>query len=103
MESCGESAILTWRTLWSDIYVRQAGGASSGDAPLNLAGWTSSYTGRPIAEREMREWIDRTVERVLALRPRRLLEIGCGMGALLTRLAPASEECWGIDFSPEAV
>jgi SAM-dependent methyltransferase len=100
MESCGETAVLEWRTLWSDIYGRQA---SAGEAPPDLAGWTSSYTGRPIAEREMREWIDRTVERILALGPRRLLEVGCGMGLLLTRLAPACEECWGVDFSPEAV
>jgi SAM-dependent methyltransferase len=96
----GETAILEWRTLWSDIYSRST---APGDTPLELAGWTSSYTGRPIAEREMREWIDRTVERILALRPRRLLEIGCGMGLLLNRLAPACEECWGIDFSAEAV
>jgi SAM-dependent methyltransferase len=86
--------------LWSEIYSHSA---PFGETPLDLAGWTSSYTGRPIAEREMREWIDRTVERILALRPHRLLEIGCGMGLLLTRLALACEECWGIDFSPEAV
>jgi SAM-dependent methyltransferase len=106
MESRGEIAVEEWRTLWSDIYGRSlsAGGTGGTDEPdLNLAGWTSSYTGRPIAEREMREWIDRTVERIRALRPRRLLEIGCGMGLLLARLAPACEECWGIDFSSEAV
>ena len=73
MQLCGETAVLEWRTLWSDIYSRSA---PPGDTPLDLAGWTSSYTGRPIAEREMREWIERTVERILALRPRRLLEIG---------------------------
>ena len=101
MEGSGEVAVGQWQTLWSDIYGRSAG--TGGDPSLNLAGWISSYTGRPIAEREMREWIDRTVERILALRPRRLLEIGCGMGLLLERLAAACEECWGIDFSPEAV
>jgi SAM-dependent methyltransferase len=101
MEGSGEVAVEQWQTLWSDIYGRSAG--TGGDPSLNLAGWTSSYTGRPIVEREMREWIDRTVERILALRPRRLLEIGCGMGLLLERLAAACEECWGIDFSSEAV
>ncbi len=101
MEGSGEVAVEQWQTLWSDIYGRSAG--TGGDPSLNLAGWVSSYTGRPIAEREMREWIDRTVERILALRPRRLLEIGCGMGLLLERLAAACEDCWGIDFSPEAV
>jgi 2-polyprenyl-3-methyl-5-hydroxy-6-metoxy-1,4-benzoquinol methylase len=102
MRGSGEIAVAQWQNLWSDTYRRsRIGGA--GEADLNLAGWTSSYTGRPIAEREMREWIDRTIERIQALEPRRLLEIGCGMGLLLSRLAPACEECWGIDFSPEAV
>jgi SAM-dependent methyltransferase len=89
-----------WKSLWSDTYTRST---AEGDPPLNLAGWLSSYTGRPIAEREMREWVDRTVERILALSPRRLLEIGCGMGLLLGRIAPASEEYWATDFSAEAV
>jgi SAM-dependent methyltransferase len=94
------TAVGQWQTLWSDIYSQSE---PSRDEDLNLAGWTSSYTGRPIAPREMAEWLDRTVERILDLRPRRLLEIGCGMGLLLRRLAPACEECWGIDFSAEAV
>lgn len=93
-------AVGQWQTLWSDIYSQSE---APGGETLPLAGWTSSYTGRPIAPREMTEWIDRTVERILDLRPRRLLEVGCGMGLLLTRLAPACQECWGIDFSEEAV
>ncbi len=106
MESSGEIHVEQWRTLWSDTYGRSvaAGRTGGADEPdLNLAGWTSSYTGRPIAAREMREWVDRTVERIRALQPRRLLEIGCGMGLLLARLAPVCEECWGLDFSSEAV
>jgi len=99
----GEEAaghLAQWRSLWTDIYTRST---AEGDPSLNLAGWVSSYTGRPIAEREMREWIDRTVERILALFPRRLLEIGCGMGLLLGRIAPTCEEYWGVDFSAEAL
>ena len=100
-EASGAAAVEEWRTLWSGIYGRSTSEGEEG--ALNLAGWISSYTGRPIAEREMQEWVDRTVERIRELKPRRLLEIGCGMGLLLARLAPACEECWGIDFSPEAV
>jgi SAM-dependent methyltransferase len=103
MEGWRETAVHEWRTLWSDLYRRSMSAGTGADPPLQLAGWISSYTGRPIAEREMREWLDRTAERILALAPRRLLEIGCGMGFLLARLAPACEECWGVDFSPEAV
>jgi SAM-dependent methyltransferase len=48
---------------------------------------------------EMREQVDRTVERILSLRPRRILEIGCGSGLLLFRLASACEYYLATDFS----
>ncbi|MDL4817070.1 non-ribosomal peptide synthetase [Actinomadura opuntiae] len=68
-----------------------------------FAGWTSSYDGAPIPLDDMREWRDTTVERIRALRPRRVLEIGVGAGLLLTRLAPDSEEYWGTDFSEPVI
>ena len=56
---------------------------------LSSRGGTAA-TGEPIPEEEMREWIDRTVRRVAGLRPDRMLEIGCGNGLLLFRLAPGA-------------
>jgi SAM-dependent methyltransferase len=98
--AAGESGHLSqWRALWSDTYGR----STVEDPALNLAGWVSSYTGMPVPEREMREWIDRTVDRILALEPRRVLEIGCGMGLLLLRVAPACAEYLGVDFSAAAL
>src|SRR5581483_11275220 len=67
------------------------------------AGWNSSYTGQPIAPEEMRQWVDQTVDRILLWRPERVLEIGCGTGLLLTRIAPSCQEYWGTDLSPIAV
>ena len=58
------------------------------DPTFNIAGWHSALTGQPIAAPEMREWLERTVERVKALQPRRVWEIGCGTGMLLFRIAP---------------
>lgn len=43
------------------------------------------------------------VEHIHALRPRRLLEIGCGEGALLRELLPACERYVATDFSPVAI
>jgi len=40
---------------------------------------------------------------VLGLRPQRILEIGCGTGLLLFRLAPHCAEYWATDFSEGAV
>src|SRR5690606_35229304 len=74
-------------------------------AAEDTVGWNSSYTGEPIPAEEMREWVDRAVERILALRPRRVLEIGCGTGLLLFRVAPAAgvERYRGTDFSRPAL
>ncbi|HZE88350.1 MAG TPA: condensation domain-containing protein, partial [Verrucomicrobiae bacterium] len=69
------------------------------DAGFNVTGWNSSYTGAPIPEGEMREWRDTTVERILALAPKRVLEIGCGTGLLLTQIAPRCERYAATDFS----
>ncbi|YAF98112.1 MAG: amino acid adenylation domain-containing protein [Nodularia sp. CChRGM 3473] len=73
------------------------------DATFNISGWTSSYTGLPIPPLQMQEWVDCGVERILALNPSRVLEIGCGTGLLLFRIAPHCQAYWGIDFSQAAL
>jgi SAM-dependent methyltransferase len=104
METVAEKAHLQrWRDLWSDVYGRSG---PPRDPALHLAGWTSSYTGMPIREAEMKEWVERTVERLLDPAPRRVLEIGCGTGMLLVRVArrsPAVTAVTATDFSPEAL
>ena len=69
----------------------------------NFTGWNSSYDGLPIPVEQMREWRDATVQRILALRPRRVLEVGVGSGLLLARVAPRVEAYWGTDLSGEAI
>src|SRR6266496_5377453 len=44
-----------------------------GDRTFDVSGWRSSYTGEPLGEEEMREWVERTVERVRSLGARRVL------------------------------
>jgi acyl-CoA synthetase (AMP-forming)/AMP-acid ligase II/aryl carrier-like protein len=89
-----------WRDLYEETYA-EAGAAL--DPTFAITGWNSSYTGRPIPEEEMREWVERTVERILALGPRRVLEIGCGTGLLLSRIAPVCERYVATDFSGTAL
>lgn len=73
------------------------------DKTFNISGWINSYTGTLINEEEMKEWVDNTVTRIQELQPKKILEIGCGTGLLLFRLAPQCEVYVGTDFSETAL
>src|SRR5205823_2535815 len=62
-----------------------------------------SYTGLPIAAEQMREWVDAAVDAVLRCKPRRVLEIGCGTGLLLFRIASRCVIYCATDFAPTAL
>ncbi|WP_305793784.1 non-ribosomal peptide synthase/polyketide synthase, partial [Streptomyces acidiscabies] len=89
----------TWRETYDALPVTAAQTAFG----ENFTGWNSSYDGRPIPEAEMREWRDATVDRIRALKPRRILEVGAGTGLLLAKLAPDCETYWATDFSATAI
>ncbi|WP_424887337.1 amino acid adenylation domain-containing protein, partial [Streptomyces sp. XH2] len=88
---------------WQSIYDSLYEDAAAHLPGSNFTGWNSSYDGQPIPLAEMEEWRAATVERVLSLRPRRVLEIGVGTGLLLGPVAPRCEEYWATDFSAPAV
>ncbi len=73
------------------------------DPTFDTSGWVSSYTGRPLPEEEMREQVEGTVKRIAATRPQRVMEIGCGIGLLLFRLAQGAERYVGTDISQVAI
>ncbi|HEX8191019.1 MAG TPA: amino acid adenylation domain-containing protein [Pyrinomonadaceae bacterium] len=89
---------------WQDVFEQSHDDPrGAADPYFDITGWNSSYTGEPIAPQEMREWVDATVGRIRSLRPRRVLEIGCGTGLLLFRLAPDCERYTATDFSSAAL
>jgi natural product biosynthesis luciferase-like monooxygenase protein len=88
-----------WGQVWADTY---AAGAVD-DPTFDTTGWTDSYTGEPIPAAEMHEWVDGTVERISALAPRRVLELGCGTGLLLFQLAPHTDRYVGVDLAQPAL
>jgi len=73
------------------------------DPTLNLIGWNNSYDGTPIPESEMREWVEQTSKRILSHNPQRVLELGCGTGMLLFRIAPVCSLYMGTDISQKAL
>jgi len=96
----GREQVSEWETLFDDTYAQDEG---EDDPTLQLKGWNSSYTGEPIPREEMRAWVEHTAERILALGPERVLEVGCGTGLLLFRVAPHTRAYHGTDFSGVAL
>ncbi|MGI9309071.1 MAG: amino acid adenylation domain-containing protein, partial [Gammaproteobacteria bacterium] len=89
-----------WQDLWQDAYSRQAGAI---DPAFDISGWLSSYSGDQIPAEEMRAWIETTTDRINALKPEKVLEIGSGTGLVIARVAPHCKEYTGMDFSPAAI
>jgi SAM-dependent methyltransferase len=87
-----------WRRTFDHVYRRGAE-----DFAPSFVGWTSNFTNKPIPEAEMAEWLECTVARIRALGAKRILEVGCGVGLLLEKLAPGSVAYCGTDLSPVAV
>ncbi len=93
--------IALWRSLHEDSYGERL---LYGDDPtFNVIGWDSNYTNLPLPESEMREYVAGTLDRVLTLEPRRVLEIGCGTGLILFSLVRHCERYLGTDLSAVAV
>lgn len=70
-------------------------------AEANFSGWGSSYSKGPIPPEQLMEWVEATVTRVRSVIPpkARVLELGCGTGLLLFRLAPDAASYVATDFS----
>ncbi len=82
----GADRVADWKELHELLYASATDEGGTLDDPF--AGWNSTYDGTPIPRTDMRVWRDTTVDRIRALAPQRILEIGVGSGLLLTELAP---------------
>ncbi|PTH90221.1 hypothetical protein C9J60_04460 [Streptomyces sp. A244] len=88
---------------WEQLYQTMYGTTPVSDFGGDFTGWDSSYDGNPMPRDAMELWRADTVERIRALRSRRVLEIGVGSGLLLSRLANATETYWATDFSAAVI
>lgn len=87
-----------WRRLYDSAYT-----GSWDVIGEDFTGWNSSYDDTPIPLAQMREWRAAAVRRILALRPRRVLEIGVGSGNILAHVAPHCAQYVGTDLSEVAI
>jgi acyl-coenzyme A synthetase/AMP-(fatty) acid ligase/SAM-dependent methyltransferase/acyl carrier protein len=92
--------IAQWQAVWEETYRKTP---PEQDPTFNIVGWNSSYTGQPISAEEMDEWLDGIAELIESLAPQRVLEIGCGSGMLLFRMAQQCEHYCGTDFAQAAL
>ena len=91
-----------WQDQWDLLYtsaIEQSGSGKLDRLDSVIAGWA----GVENLDAQVTEWIDTTVERIRSHHGRRMFEIGCGTGQLLSRLAPDAECYWAADISKVAI
>lgn len=90
-------------TDWQETYDELYRGIDLTDDADRLRGWHDTAGHQPIPREQMLHWRRSTVERIAALGPRRVLEIGVGSGLLLEELAPGVDSFLGTDFAGEVI
>jgi amino acid adenylation domain-containing protein len=95
------AAVSQWQSIYDKVVYKQVmeEQPSQTDPTFNITGWRSTYTGQTIPAQEMREQVEGTAGRILRLRPERVLEVGCGTGLLLFKIAPHTMHYVATDFS----
>jgi amino acid adenylation domain-containing protein len=105
LQSAQSSAVMRGEMVeqWHGVYDSTYSNDRGASLEPSFAGWNSSYTGEPIPLEQMQGWLKRAVERIEALRPRKVLEIGCGVGLVVAELADRCERYCGSDISAVAL
>jgi len=99
--SSGEGTAI-WEDQWDLLYksaIEQSGGDKLDRLDSVIAGWA----GITDIDAQVAEWIDMTADRLRKYGPRRIFEIGCGTGQILSRFAAGSECYWAADISKVAI
>jgi SAM-dependent methyltransferase len=92
-----------WGAVYDEAYAARDA-LDESDPSLNFSGYLNSYTpGRVHRPEVVREWVETICDRIAALRPRRALELGCGNGMILLRVAKLCERYVGTDLAANAV
>ncbi|WP_336779440.1 amino acid adenylation domain-containing protein [Paenibacillus illinoisensis] len=88
-----------WVNVFDNVYSQIEYETDASNELFATTGWNSSYTGKPISQEEINESVQGIISRIQSLNTNRVLEIGCGTGLLLSKIAPESQQYWATDFS----
>lgn len=91
--------VKSWQSVFNSTYTLDFSPKSKFK---NFVGWKSSYTGENISEIEMEEWLDNTIETIMRLNPKNVLEIGCGTGMILFNIAKHCKNYVASDITQAA-
>ncbi len=89
-----------WAAYFDELHAKRP---SHEEATFDIRGWTDSYTGQEMPAEEVREWMQYTIDRILTLRPSRVLDIGCGTGLMVFRIGPHCDAYHATDISANAL
>jgi len=98
----------TWGSIYDEMYFAdqfQVEDLADNDPTMDWASYYDSFTGKMHERPTIEEWVDVTVQEVLARKPTSIIEMGCGKGMILFRTAasPAVTRAIGADLSRLAV
>ncbi len=89
---------------WKEIYETEyALGEASVDEEFDINIWKDSFSGEPIGETQMQEWLQDIVNVILSEKTGNVLEIGCGTGLIYYQLAGKVNKYIGTDFSNSSI
>lgn len=95
-----KAQLAQWQDIWEGTYQQPEHGSNP---RFDTSGWNSSFSGHPLPEEEMAQWVAGTVARVQRYAPGRVLEIGAGTGLILFALAPHCEYYHATDYSAASI
>jgi amino acid adenylation domain-containing protein len=88
---------------WQQIYDLNYDDMDSVNYKYNFTGWKSSYTHKNIAQIEMLAWLHDTIDKIRHLKPKHILEIGCGTGLIMFNILEYCQKYYATDFSQQSI